>query len=115
MIAAISRSRPLKASILSATPALASANEIARARAGVAQQAIGRRLEAVVDRVERAQSRRRRSVPQHFAAARRLGGDDGARLRGERGQVRRRPGRNEQGEDDAGERRMQAARQHARP
>jgi hypothetical protein len=58
MIAAISRSRPLKASILSATPALASANEIARARAGVAQQAIGRRLEAVVDRVERAQSRR---------------------------------------------------------
>jgi hypothetical protein len=46
-----------------------------------AQWAVGRRLDPVVDGVERAQRRRGRPMPQHLAAVRRFGGDDGAGLR----------------------------------
>ena len=56
-------------------------HQVARSRARVAQQTVGRRFEAIVNRVERPERRRRRTMSQHFSASRRLGGDDRARLR----------------------------------
>ena len=90
-------------------------HDVARARAGVAQQPVGGRLEAVVDRVERAQRRHRRAVPQHarrHAALRPRGSCSPASSARE---VRRRPRRDEQREHHARERRVQAARVHAGP
>ena len=80
-----------------------------------AQRAVGRRFEAVVDRVERAQRRRRGAMAQHVRTARGFRGQHGSRLRHQRLQVGRRPRRNEQRQHDAGERRVQSARVDARP
>ncbi len=90
-------------------------HDIAGARAGVAQQAVGGRLDAIVDGVERIERRLRRAVPQHLVAMPRLHLEDRRHLAHQAPEVGRRPRRDEQRKNDAGQRGVQAARQDARP
>ena len=84
-------------------------HQIARPRPRPAQQPVGRRLEPVVDRVERAQRRQRRPAVQRLAAPPRLGVQDRGRLRHQRLEVGRRPCRDEEREEHPRERRVQPA------
>jgi hypothetical protein len=78
------------------------------------EQAVRRRFQPVVDRIQRAQRRQGGPVPEDLAALR-LGCDDRAGLGHQRDQVRRRPGRDEQRQDDACQGGVQTAGMHARP
>ena len=79
------------------------------------QQPIRGGFQPVMDRVERAQCRGGGAVAQHLAAMGGLRLHDRAGLRRERGEIGRRTCRDEQGEHDAGQRRMQPAGEDAAP
>ncbi len=90
-------------------------DEVTRARGEPAQQAVGGRFDPVMDRVQRAQHGDRGPVAQHFVRVARLGGDQRVGLRHQRVQVGRRPRRDEEREDHARKRRVQARAVHAHP
>ena len=90
-------------------------HQVAGARRDVAQHAVRRGFQAIVDRIQRLQRRFGRSVTQLFAAVSRLCRQDRLGLYRERFEIRRWPRRDERGQDHAGEGGMQAAGVHADP